>query len=145
MYKYAIASGKGPRSAEAALGPFSDDGRQDLERHVAAQQHRVVEALEVKAVAEAGARLLAQPDELVMADLVAAGLARPDDVAVDLALRGARVEPDGVDEIADRLVAAPAFGVHAGVHHHPGGAVEEALQHADPALGEILILADLAG
>src|SRR5262249_42312199 len=43
------------------------------------------------------------------------------------------VEADILHEEADRLLAAPALGVHAGVGDEPRRAVHEALDHAEPA------------
>src|SRR5688572_26558864 len=80
-----------------------------------------------------------------MADLVAAGLARPDDITLDLARRGDRIEPDILREVSDRLLAAPALRMHARVHDDPGRPVHEALKHADPASGEVAVHADLVG
>src|SRR5205085_2719959 len=61
-----------------------DDGLHDGQRHAAGEQDRVVELADVEARAERDLRLVAQPQEGELAHHVAAGLARPDGVALDL-------------------------------------------------------------
>src|SRR5688500_9040645 len=117
------------RSAVFSLtDPLGHDCSEDLEGHVTAEDYGIVERLEIEACAEARARLLAQPHDLGMAYLVAACLAGPDQVTIDLAFRGDGVEPDVLGEITDRAVAAPAHRVHAGINNDPRGAIKKRLQ-----------------
>src|SRR3546814_8725087 len=83
----------------------------------AAAEYRVVEAADVEAVAQFGLGLPAQLLDPDHADLVGRGLARIDQVALDLGLdRRVRHRAVGA-EIVHRLLLGPALGVHAGVHH----------------------------
>ena len=77
-----------------------------------------------------------------MADFVAAGLAGPAAIAVDLARHFLGLGAVDVDEEADALLALPALGVEAGVHHQPAGAEGERLEIAEPPDGEIVIDAE---
>ncbi len=102
-----------------------------------------MKGLDVEACAETPARFLADAEHLVMADLVAAGLARPDDVAVDLALGAGAFPPDRRHEEGDGALAAPTLGVHTGVDDETRRTKQEALDHADPAQGIVRIDAKL--
>src|SRR5687768_11557820 len=75
-----------PRSGRAAGDIGVDHPLEQSQRHVAAQHEGVVEGPEVETASERPPRLVAQPNDLAVADLVAAGLARPGAIAVDLAL-----------------------------------------------------------
>ncbi len=74
-------------SAAHARDVAVDGPREHVERDVAAFDHRVVERPQVVGRAELGLGVRAQADDLAVADLVAAGLAGPRAVAIDLALR----------------------------------------------------------
>src|SRR5688572_30719623 len=80
------------RSGKSAISsladPLADHGPEDFERHITAEDDGIVERLDIEALAEARPRLLAQPDDLGMADLVAACLAGPDEITIDLTFRG---------------------------------------------------------
>src|SRR3546814_5646440 len=67
-----------------------------------------------------------------MADLVARRLARPDGVAIDLALAAAAGDAGSGDEIIGRLLAAPALGVKARVDHEAGRPEQVRLEHPGP-------------
>src|SRR4051812_119459 len=83
--------------------------------HVAAEHDGVVERPEVEARAERRLRLVAQAVDLAVADLVAAGLAGPGAIAVDLALHLLDGRAVGAGEPLDRLRPRPAFRVDAAV------------------------------
>ena len=85
----------------------------------------------------------AQPVDLAMADLVAAGLARPGAIAVDLALDVAARRAVGGREPLDRMVAGPALGVEPGVDHQPAGAERNRLKIAEPPERIALVAAEL--
>ena len=63
-----------------------------------------------------------KPDDLVLSDLVAACLARPDAVTIDLVRDFFRVGSVDVDEIVDRLMTRPALHMKPGVDDQPAGA-----------------------
>src|SRR3546814_19248594 len=67
-----------------------------------------------------------------MADLVARRLARPDGVAIDLALAAAAGDAGSGDEIIGRLLAAPALGVKDRVDHEAGRPEQVRLEHPGP-------------
>src|SRR5215218_8704235 len=96
---------------------FLDHLGQDRQRHPAGAQHQVVEGAQVKAAAQAPGGPLPQPRQLHAADHVGQGLAGPGDVAVDLVLDVGAGEGGVGQQVVDRLVAAPAEGVQAGVDH----------------------------
>src|SRR5436190_22050697 len=88
-----------------------DVGRQDVERHVAAEDDRVVERLQVVSRSERGLCPLALTVDLAVPDLVAARLARPRAVAIDLARNLLGVRAVDVDEKPHSLLAGPTFRV----------------------------------
>src|SRR3546814_15729038 len=67
-----------------------------------------------------------------MADLVARRLARPDGVAIDLALAAAAGDAGSGDEIIGRLLAAPALGVKARVAQQAGRPEPVRMEHTGP-------------
>ena len=67
-----------------------------------------------------------------MADLVAAGLARPGAIAVDFALDFLDRRAVGGGEPVDRLLPGPALGVEAGVDHQAAAAIGDRLEIAQP-------------
>nr|GEU28273.1 hypothetical protein [Tanacetum cinerariifolium] len=138
------AAGKG--SARAALLTVSarsgaldradvavDHGRQHRERHAAALHQRVVERGQFEARAQCGPCAFALAQDLVVAHLVAARLARRHAVAVDLAGHGRFAASRVLDQEADRLLAAPLHAVDAGIDHQPARAELLRLQIADLA------------
>ena len=104
-----------------------------------------MELADVELLAERLLGLLtdAQPDDL--ADHVAAGLARPNDVAFDLGDRAAFLVAHGLGHVLDGLLAAPLLVVHAGVDHQAHGAEQGVVQHADLAARVVLVDAHLDG
>ena len=104
-----------------------------------------MEALDVEAVAERAPGPLAQRAPAGLADLVAGRLARPDAIALDLGRDRAFLVAEGFDHVADRLLAAPALVVEAGVDDAAGGAEHEALQIAELAERVVLVDAHLVG
>ena len=56
-----------------------------------------------------------EPDDLVLSDLVAAGLTRPNAVTIDLVRDLVRIGTVDVDKIVDRLTTRPALHVQPGV------------------------------
>ncbi len=88
-------------------------------------------------------RLLPEPLDLALADLVGQGLSRPADVAVGLdhgvGLRQARVE-----ELRNRALARPAEGVDAGVDDQARRPLGLPVEHAE-SLGRIEVQAHLVG
>src|SRR3546814_11202837 len=73
---------------------------QQVQRQRAAAEYRVVEAADIEAVAQFGLRLPAQLLDPDHADLVGRGLARIDQVALDLGLdRRVRPRAVGADEV----------------------------------------------
>src|SRR6476469_3326260 len=128
------------------LGPgdiFVDVFGEHVHRHVAAFDHCIVERLEVIFGAERRLRLVAQGDDGRMADLVAAGLAGPGAIAVDLARHFERVGAVDVDEIIDALLAGPALGMDARIDHQAAAAEGDRLEIAEAADGEVVIDAKL--
>src|SRR5690606_12559916 len=83
--------------------------------------------------------------DLLLADHEAAGLARIDAVAVDLALGGVAVLARVGHHPVDRLFTRPARMVDAGVDDHAAGPEKLPLQITDPADRIALIGADFVG
>src|SRR4051812_45061794 len=92
-----------PPTASPNIG--ADHALQFGQRDVAAHHHRVVEGAQVEAGAQRRLGLAPQPDDLAVAHLVAAGLARPGAVAVDLALNLLAGRAVGGHEPLDGLVS----------------------------------------
>ncbi len=90
-----------------------------------------MEGAQVEAVLGLG--FLAQAGDDGVTDLVGAGLARPDAVAVDLAVRGVQRLGPGGRHVFDRPFAAPALGVDAGVDHQAHGPEQIGHQEANAA------------
>src|SRR5919112_954123 len=86
----------------------------------------------------------AQPDQLHPADHVGQGLAGIGHVAVDLVLDVGPGEGGVGQQVVDRLVAAPAEGVQAGVDDQPAGPPAVERQHAE-ALQVARVEAELVG
>src|SRR6476469_6379398 len=78
-----------------------------------------------------------------MTDLVAAGLARPAAIAVDLARHLERVGAVALDEEVDALLASPALGMDPGVDDEPAAAKRDRLEIAEASDREIVIHAEL--
>src|SRR5262245_49669204 len=114
-------------------------------RHVAAGDDRVVEGAQIVARPERGPRRIAQAIDGAVADLVAAGLAWPGAIAVDLALHFVGIGAVFAHEEVDALRARPALRVNAGVDDQAAGAEGERLQIAEAANREIVIDAEFVG
>src|SRR5690606_6498331 len=98
------------RASGPGLGDVTVDvPGQHVHRHVAAEDDGIVESPQVVSPAKFAHRALALGDDRRMADLVAAGLARPGAVAVDLAFDFLALRAVALDEEVDRLCAAPAL------------------------------------
>src|SRR4029450_2293099 len=93
---------------------------QHRQGYPAGAQHHVVEGAQVEPAAQPGRGQPPEPDQLEAADHVGQGLAGPGDVAVDLVLDVGPGEGGVGQQVADRLVAAPAALGPAGVGHHAG-------------------------
>src|SRR4029079_1192412 len=78
-----------------------------------------------------------------MADLVAAGLARPAAIAVDLTRHFEWVRSVLLDEEVDALLARPALGVQAGIDDQPTAAEGDRLKVAQAADREVVVHAKL--
>src|SRR5689334_7999642 len=96
--------------------------RQYVERHIAAEHHGVVKRLQVVLRAERLDRLLALPVDLAVADLVAARLAGPGAIAIDLARYFDGIRSVDVDEELHALFPGPAFRVNPGINYETAGA-----------------------
>src|SRR4051794_38534722 len=97
----------GPLRRDVAV----DHALEQSQRHIAAEHDGVVERPQVEARAERGPGFVAKAVDLAVADLVAAGLARPGAIAVDLALHFLNGGAVGAGEPLDRLGPRPSFGV----------------------------------
>ena len=86
---------------------------------------------------------LALLEEFQLAQHVAAGLARPHAIALDLGDGFAFRIAQGVDIEFQGLFAAPFQAMHAAVHHQPHAAEHGVVQLPDGAEGIVLIHADL--
>src|SRR5580698_1556652 len=111
---------------------------QDEQRHGPATQH-LVEGGEVKAHTGARARLITHPLPFRVADLVAAGLSRPDAVAVDLALRPPSRLAGHAYQIIGRLLAAPALRVQTRIDHQSRRTELHRLQITDAAERMVIV------
>src|SRR5688500_5137536 len=112
-----------------ALGDMRvDHPLEQSERDVAAEHQRIVERAEVETRAERLLGLFAQTDDLAVADLVAAGLAGPGAIAVDLALHLLDRRAVGCREPLDRMRPGPALRMKPGVDDEPAGAEGERLE-----------------
>src|SRR5690349_16217120 len=117
------------------LPPFGDkpvdDPPQRQHGYAAAGHHRVVELAEVVFPAQRLLRVGAQPVDLAVSHLVAAGLAWPGTVPIhfarDLLDRGAI----GAREPVDGLLTRPALDVQTGVDDQPAGTERNRLQVAE--------------
>src|SRR5205823_3065872 len=90
-----------------------------------------------------GLGLIAQTIDLVVTNLVAAGLARPRAIAVDFRRDFERVGAVAFDEEIDRLLPRPALGVKAAVDHQPARAEGDRLEVTEAPDREIVIDAEL--
>jgi hypothetical protein len=84
-----------------------------------------VELLDVEPVAKRPFRFIARANPRHVADLVAARLADADAIALDFTLRARAGEACRLDHVIGRLLAGPALGVEACVHHQARRAEEE--------------------
>ena len=84
-------------------------------------------------------------DDLVLANLEAAGLARVDAVAIDFARGWYRAFPDVLDHPLYRLGAGPAFIMDSSIDHDPSGAKQHRLKIADASDGVLFIAAEFIG
>src|SRR3546814_3576083 len=105
----------------------------------------VVERLVVITLAERGLGLAAQSIDLVMAHLVAAGLAGPGAISVDLALYFLDRRAVGGREPLDSVVAGPPLGVEPRVDDQPAGAERHGLEIAEPSQRIAFVDAELVG
>src|SRR5690606_41583391 len=97
-----------------------------------------MEALDVEAAAQTLLGVLAQTHPSGVADLVAGRLTRPDAVAFDLGGDARFLVAQGVDHVADALLAAPALVVKAGIHDQARGPERPRLQIAHLAAATAL-------
>src|SRR4249919_1508620 len=84
---------------------------QNGQGHCAGQQARVVELADIEAIAQCLFRLLAEAQPCELAYHVAAGLAGPHAVALNLGYDAGFWCPKSVDIVSDGLFAAPAHRV----------------------------------
>ena len=118
----------------APLGDVSvDDPRQHDQRHVAVGDQGVVEPAEVEARAQSGLRRRPQAIDLAVADLVAAGLAGPGAIAINLALDVAARAAVGGREPVDGVLTRPPLGMEAGVDDEAARAKGDRLEVAEAA------------
>ena len=80
-----------------------------------------------------------------MAELVAGGLSGPAAVSIHFAFDFCRFAAIAFDKEIDRLSAAPALGVEAGVDHHAAGPERETLEIAEPANDKFVICPQFVG
>src|SRR3546814_6646546 len=102
----------------------------------------VVERLVVITLAERGLGLAAQSIDLVMAHLVAAGLAGPGAISVDLALYFLDRRAVGGREPLDSVVAGPPLGVEPRVDDQPAGAERHGLEENTSELQSLMRISD---
>src|SRR5262245_43315883 len=112
--------------------PPIDLALEDLQRHRAVAQDLAVKITDVEAWAQLGLRLAAQRLDAQIADLVPERLSGPCDVALDLGLDVRGRERRVRDHVFDRLLAGPALGVQAGIHHQPHRAQLLVVETAEP-------------
>src|SRR5690242_5491294 len=134
-----------PPSTRRRTDVLVDVFRQDIERDVAAEHHRVVERLQIELRPECRLCLVAQPVDLAVPDLVTTCLSRPRAITIHLARHFQGIRPVHVDEEPDALLARPALGVDARVHDQPARAERDRLEVAEPPDVVLIVRAQLVG
>src|ERR1043166_2445432 len=104
------------------LNPAFDASIEQIERKAAAREDLIVERADVEFRTELFRSTTAKLANLQLADLVAARLAGPGDVAIGLGLDRRLVDRVRLAHEVDDLIAAPSQMVNAGVHHETDGA-----------------------
>ena len=130
-----LATAGGADVLDIPVGRFAPGNKLDailVDAHWRVADHRIMEAPDVEAGAKLGLRRLAKTEELELANLVGAGLARPGAIAFDFPARIVRGRAGGLDQIGDGAIAAPALAVQACVDHQATGAEQRAVRR--PAL-----------
>src|SRR4029079_14068946 len=116
-----------------------------VQRHVAAEDDGVVEALEIELRSERSLCLVALPVDLAVPDLVAARLPRPGAIPVDFARDFFWVRSVHVHEEADTLLERPLLGVNPGVDDQGARAERDRLHVTEAACVILVVGAELVG